>query len=138
MKYDLISHIKDMEERNRKLLKFSKENIKDLQNEVIQDKSDIKAFNIIGTFANDSGYDVVYFKTKQVGFINDEPTLVDIHYIHLYSEAELKLSIFYNHSGGSVLSNYPCYELYDTKNVFRFAIDEESELDLINKTISLM
>ena len=138
MKYDLINYVKDMEERSSKLSEFTKENIEELQKEVIQNKSDIKAFNIVGTYASDKGYDVVYFKNKQIGFHNNEPTLVDIHYIHLYGEAELKLSIFYDHSGISVLSSYPCYELYDTTNVFRFSIDEESELDLINKAISLM
>ncbi|MBQ3421643.1 MAG: hypothetical protein IJH34_08220 [Romboutsia sp.] len=132
--------IKRLRERSKKISQFVNENYKILNNEIIQSKSEIDLFNRIGDYAANKKYYPVYFKTKKPSNYEDqELRIVDVHYIHIYSIDKLKISIYYD-GEGSILSfmTKPYYELYDTSSVKRFLADEEEELALFNKVISLL
>lgn len=130
---DMIKRIK---ERNKKMLEFMAKNSSILGKEIIQSKSEVSIFNIIGTFATDKGYNPIYFKTKSLSTYNDDLRLVDVHYIHIYDDFDLKVSIYYD-KNKSILSNIniPYYEMYDGSKTKRFFDNKEDETTLVNEVI---
>lgn len=130
---DMIKHIK---ERNKKMLEFMDKNSSILGKEIIQSKSEVSIFNIIGTFATDKGYNPIYFKTKSLSTYNDDLRLVDVHYIHIYDDFDLKVSIYYD-KNKSILSNIniPYYEMYDGSKTKRFFDNKEDETTLVNEAV---
>jgi len=130
---DMIKRIK---ERNKKMLEFMDKNSSILGKEIIQSKSEVGIFNIIGTFATDKGYNPIYFKTKSLSTYNDDLRLVDVHYIHIYDDFDLKVSIYYD-KNKSILSNIniPYYEMYDGSKTKRFFDNKEDETTLVNEVV---
>ena len=130
---DMIKRIK---ERNKKMLEFMDKNSSILGKEIIQSKSEVRIFNIIGTFAADKGYNPIYFKTKSLSTYNDDLRLVDVHYIHIYDDFDLKVSIYYD-KNKSILSNIniPYYEMYDGSKTKRFFDNKEDETTLVNEVV---
>ena len=130
---DMIKRIK---ERNKKMLEFMDKNSSILGKEIIQSKSEVSIFNIIGTFATDKGYNPIYFKTKSLSTYNDDLRLVDVHYIHIYDDFDLKVSIYYD-KNKSILSNIniPYYEMYDGSKTKRFFDNKEDETTLVNEVV---
>lgn len=100
-----------------------------LAKEVFQEKSEIEIFNKIGELAINKNYNVVFFKAKVINSFGEELKLVDMHYIHIYKNEELKISIFYDREGTTLsYLGQPYYELYNGYNTKCFLYDEEDKL----------
>ena len=114
-----------------------------------QELSEIPLFNKIGDYAEKQGYDVVYFKSLMPKIKEDKidlsnPTMDNfgykyIHYIHIYGDEGLKVSIYFDVDSLVRLSQeIPYYELYDMNDVERFLATDEDEAVLFNTVKKLI
>ena len=90
-----------------------------------QKYSEVDLFNKIGFMARTLGYDPVYFKYKYM------------HYIHLYKNEDMQISIYYDKLG-AMFPEKPYYELYDKCDIERFLDTEEDRSELLNKLKELL
>ena len=120
-----------------------------LINEELQDVSEIAIFNEIGNYAEKQGYDVVYFKSLMPKIKKDKidlsnPTMDNfnykyIHYIHIYGDEGLKVSIYFDvDSLVRLFQEFPYYELYDMNDVERYLATDEDEAVLFNTVKKLI
>ena len=120
-----------------------------LGKEEFQELSEIPLFNKIGDYAEKQGYDVVYFKSLMPKIKEDKidlsnPTMDNfnykyIHYIHIYGDEGLKVSIYFDVDSLVRLSQeIPYYELYDMNDVERFLATDEDEAILFNAVKKLI
>ena len=120
-----------------------------LGKEEFQELSEIPLFNKIGDYAEKQGYDVVYFKSLMPKIKKDKidlsnPTMDNfgykyIHYIHIYGDEGLKVSIYFDVDSLVRLSQeIPYYELYDMNDVERFLATDEDEAILFNAVKKLI
>lgn len=112
-----------------------------------QEHSEVDLFNKIGFMAETLGYEPVYFKTLMPKCIVDE---VDnefefeidykyMHYIHLYKDEGMQISIYYDkYNIGAMFPEEPYYELYDKCDVERFLDTEEDRSELLNRLKELL
>lgn len=127
-------------ERNRRTSEFIRKNSDVLNQEIVQQQSEVELFNRIGDYATSKNFHPVYFKSKNISNCNsEEPKIVEVHYIHIYNDNGLKVSIYYD-GEGSILSlmEQPYYELYDLSNVRKFLTGKEEELLLFNEVKSIL
>ena len=122
--------IKDrLKNKQKNFSKFMEENSDVLAKEIFQEKSEIEIFNKIGEFAINKNYNVVFFKVKAINSFGEELKLADIHYIHIYKNEELKISIFYDKEGTTLsYLGQPYYELYNGRSTKCFICGEEDKL----------
>lgn len=106
--------------------------------EEIQAISEISLFNEIEDFSEIHGYDAIFFKVKKrkglrnIQNINDKDSY--IHYIQLYKDNKMKISVYYD--GDNVLSNgynYQYYEFYSRRKTERFCKTEKDEQLLLEE-----
>ena len=120
-----------------------------LGKEEFQEVSEVAIFNEIGDYAENQGYDVVYFKSLFPKRNKDKidlsnPTMDNfdykyIHYIHIYGDEGLKVSIYFDVDSLVRLSQeIPYYELYDMNDVERYLATEEGEAVLFNTVKKLI
>ena len=120
-----------------------------LGKEELQEVSEVAIFNEIGNYAEKQGYDVVYFKSLMPKIKEDKidlsnPTMDNfnykyIHYIHIYGDEGLKVSIYFDVDSLVRLSQeIPYYELYDMNDVERFLATDEDEAVLFNTVKELI
>ena len=120
-----------------------------LGKEEFQEVSEVAIFNEIGDYAENQGYDVVYFKSLFPKIKKDKidlsnPTMDNfdykyIHYIHIYGNEGLKVSIYFDVDSLVRLSQeIPYYELYDMNDVERFLATDEDEAVLFNTVKELI
>ena len=120
-----------------------------LGKEEFQEVSEVAIFNEIGDYAENQGYDVVYFKSlfhkiKKDKIDLSNPTMDNfdykyIHYIHIYGDEGLKVSIYFDVDSLVRLSQeIPYYELYDMNDVERFLATDEDEAVLFNTVKKLI
>ena len=120
-----------------------------LGKEEFQEVSEVAIFNEIGNYAENQGYDVVYFKSlfpkrnkDNLGLSN--PTMDNfnykyIHYIHIYGDEGLKVSIYFDvDSLVCLFQEFPYYELYDMNDVERYLATDEDEAVLFNTVKKLI
>lgn len=108
-----------------------------------QEYSEIDLFNKIGFMAGTLGYNPVYFKALnpklnkiENGF---EFVYKYMHYIHLYKNEDMKISIYYDkYNIGAMFPEEPYYELYDKCDVERFLDTEEDRRNLLNRLKELI
>lgn len=131
--------LKDLKEKHRKVSEFMIKNYDTLNKEEVQSKSEVDLFNKIGDYAINKNYHPVYFKSKKLSQYEEELRIVDVHYIHIYNENGLKVSIYYD-GERSMLSHMdePYYELYDLLDVKRFLKNKDDELLLFNSVKLLL
>ena len=104
-----------------------------------QELSEVPLFNLIGCYADQKGYDVVYFKTLMPKGRDDNFEYKYMHYIHLYKDEEMKISIYFDkHNLGSMFPEYPYYELYDRCDTERFLDTDEEEMNLFDRVQELI
>ena len=104
-----------------------------------QELSEVPLFNLIGCYADQKGYDVVYFKTLMPKGRDDNFEYKYMHYIHLYKDEEMKISIYFDkHNLGCMFPEYPYYELYDRCDTERFLNTDEEAMNLFNRVKELM
>ena len=120
-----------------------------LGKEEFQELSEIPLFNKIGDYAEKQGYDVVYFKSLMPKIKEDKidlsnPTMDNfdykyIHYIHIYGDIGLKVSIYFDVDGlVNLFQTCPYYELYDMNDVERYLATDEDEAVLFNSVKKLI
>ena len=120
-----------------------------LGKEEFQELSEIPLFNKIGDYAEKQGYDVVYFRSLEPkieeGKIDfTHPNLGNfehkyVHYIHIYGDEGLKVSIYFDvDSLVRLFQEFPYYELYDMNDVERFLATDEDEAILFNTVKKLI
>ena len=120
-----------------------------LGKEEFQEVSEVAIFNEIGDYAENQGYDVVYFKSlfpkiKEDKIDLSNPTMDNfnykyIHYIHIYGDEGLKVSIYFDvDSLVCLFQEFPYYELYDMNDVERFLATDEDEAVLFNTVKKLI
>ena len=120
-----------------------------LGKEEFQEVSEIPLFNKIGDYAEKQGYDVVYFKSLMPKIKEDKidlsnPTMDNfgykyIHYIHIYGDEGLKVSIYFDvESLVCLFQEFPYYELYDMNDVERYWATDEDEAVLFNTVKKLI
>ena len=120
-----------------------------LGKEEFQEVSEVAIFNEIGNYAENQGYDVVYFKSLFPKIKKDKidlsnPTMDNfdykyIHYIHIYGDEGLKVSIYFDVDNLVRLSQeIPYYELYDMNDVERYLATDEDEAVLFNTVKKLI
>ena len=131
MNVKIENMINKMKERNKKKLKFIEDNSDILSREITQEVSEVSLFNKIGAYAESVGYYIHFFKSKQMSNNFDRPQIVDVHYIHIYKEDYLKVSIYFD-GDNSILSTMgvPYYEIYVGGDVERFLMSDEEEMKL--------
>ena len=133
--------LKLINERNRKTSEFIRKNSDILNQEIVQQQSEVELFNRIGDYVTSKNFHPVYFKSKNISNYNSEELkIVEVHYIHIYDDnGSLKASIYYD-GEGSILSlmEQPYYELYDLSDVRKFLTGKEEELLLFNEVKSLL
>jgi len=108
-----------------------------------QEYSEIDLFNKIGFMAETLDYNPVYFKVlnpkiKSIenGFEFDYKYM---HYIHLYKNEVMKISIYYDkYNLGAMFPEQPYYELYDKCDVERFLDTDEDRRNLLNRLKELI
>ena len=120
---------------NRMLRKIGKQEF--------QEHSEINLFNKIGLMSETLGCNPVYFKVEQPKLTNFEGTFEFeykyMHYIHLYKDDDMKISIYYDkYNLGSMLSEEPYFELYDRCDVERFFDTEEDINNLLSRVNDLL
>ena len=111
--------------------------------EEVQEYSEIGLFNAVGLMARDLGYEVVYFKSLTPSFLGfGEDLEIDykyIHFIHLYKDEELKISIYYDkYNLAPMFPEQPYFELYDRLDTERFLDTEEDRNNLVNRLSELL
>ena len=89
-----------------------------------QEISEIPLFNLIGHYADTKGYGVVYFKVLMKSY--EEKYM---HYIHLYKDEDMKVSIYFDDCN---YIHFPYYEIYFAGDVERFSNTEKSEMELFD------
>ena len=120
-----------------------------LGKEEFQEVSEVAIFNEIGDYAENQGYDVVYFKSLFPKIKKDKidlsnPTMDNfdykyIHYIHIYGDEGLKVSIYFDvDSLVCLFQEFPYYELYDMNDVERYLATDEDEAVLFNTVKKLI
>ena len=101
-----------------------------LGKEEFQEVSEVAIFNEIGNYAENQGYDVVYFKSLFPKMNKDNLGLSSltmndleykyVHYVHIYGDEGLKVSIYFDvDSLVCLFQEFPYYELYDLNDVKR-------------------
>lgn len=109
--------------------------------EEFQIKSEIPLFNLIGGYAEEKGYNAVYFKVlrPKIATVDGDFEYKYMYYIHLYKDDEMKLSIYYDkYNLGSMFLECPYFELYDKLNIKRFLDIDEDKIDLFDKVKELI
>ena len=120
-----------------------------LGKEEFQEVSEVALFNEIGDYAENQGYDVVYFKSlfpkmnkDNLGLSSltmDDIEYKYVHYIHIYEDIGLKVSIYFDVDGSVCLfQEFPYYELYDMNDVERYLATDEDEAILFNTVKKLI
>ena len=109
----------------------------------IQEYSEIDLFNKIGVIVKPLGYNPIYFKVSMPKFIEvGEDLEFDykyMHYIHLYKNEDMKISIYYDkYNLGAMFPEQPYYELYNKCDVERFLDTEEDRNELLNRLNELL
>ena len=117
-----------------------------IQREEIQSRSEIEIFNKIGEYANNKDCSVIYFKTLMPTLThrNSEDIIKDnnihnmylydakfehIHFIHLYREEKLILSIYFdNYNLTNLFNDKGYYELSNFIDNERFTKGNEDKL----------
>ena len=120
-----------------------KENFKKVRKQEIQEFSEIDLFNKIGLMTEILGYTPVYFKVLNPKMVDSGDSFSFeykyMHYIHLYKNEEMKISIYYDkYNLGAMFPGEPYYELYDMCYVERFLDTEEDRNDLLNRLKELL
>ena len=105
-----------------------------------QEYSEIDLFNKLGFMAGTLGYNPVYFKVLHPKFIETENGFEFdykyMHYIHLYKNEDMKISIYYDkYNIGAMFPEEPYYELYDKCDIERFLETEEDRRILVISVI---
>lgn len=108
-----------------------------------QEYSEVDLFNKIGFMAGTLGYHPVYFKALKPMLMETENGFKMgqeyMHYIHLYKDEDMKISIYYDkYNLGAMFPEEPYYELYDMCYVERFLDTEEDRSELLNKLKELL
>ena len=108
-----------------------------------QEYSEIDLFNKLGFMARTLGYNPVYFKVLHPKFIETENGFEFdykyMHYMHLYKNEDMKISIYYDkYNIGAMFPEEPYYELYDKCDIERFLETEEDRRNLFNKVKELI
>ena len=110
-----------------------------------QKYSEVDLFNKIGFMAETLGYEPVYFKTLMPKcIVNEVENEFEfdhkyMHYIHLYKNEDMKISIYYDkYNIGAMFPEEPYYELYDKCDVERFLDTEEDRSELLNRLKELI
>lgn len=108
-----------------------------------QEYSEIDLFNKIGFMAGTLGYHPVYFKALNPKVKNIENGFEFeykyMHYIHLYKDEDVKISIYYDKCNlGAMFPEEPYYELYDREDVERFLDTDEDRNNLLNRLKELI
>ena len=111
--------------------------------EEFQEYSEVDLFNKIGFMAETLGYNPVYFKALKPMLMETENGFKMcqeyMHYIHLYKDEDMKISIYYDkYNLGAMFPEEPYYELYDKCDVERFLDTEEDRSELLNKLKELL
>ena len=120
-----------------------------LGKEEFQEVSEVAIFNEIGDYAENQGYNVVYFKSLFPKMNKDNLGLSSltmdnfnykyIHYIHIYGDEGLKVSIYFDvDSLVCLFQEFPYYELYDMNDVERYLATDEDEAVLFNTVKKLI
>lgn len=107
------------------------------EKEIYQEVSDVAVFILIGAYAESKGYDKVFFKAKHKN-IHGDTEYEYMHYIHLYKDGSLKLSIYYDYADLGAWVGVPYYELYDRCDIERFGTTDEEEMDLFDRVKELI
>lgn len=94
-----------------------------LGEEQFQEVSEIPLFNLIGHYADNKGYGVVYFKVLMK--LEEEY----MHYIHLYKDEDLEVSIYFDNFN---YIHFPYYEMYYCSDVQRFSNSTMGEMELLD------
>ena len=114
-----------------------------------QEVSEVAIFNEIGDYAENQGYDVVYFKSlfpkmnkDNLGLSSmtmDDLEYKYVHYVHIYGDEGLKVSIYFDVDGlVNLFQTCPYYELYDMNDVERYLATNEDEAVLFNTVKKLI
>ena len=111
--------------------------------EEFQEYSEVDLFNKIGFMAETLGYNPVYFKALKPMLMETENGFKMgqeyMHYIHLYKDEDMKISIYYDkYNLGAMFPEQPYYELYDMCDVERFLDTEEDKSELLNRLKELL
>ena len=120
-----------------------------LGKEEFQEVSEVAIFNEIGHYAENQGYDVVYFKSlfpkrnkDNLGLSRlamDDIEYKYVHYVHIYGDEGLKVSIYFDvDSLVCLFQEFPYYELYDMNDVERYLATDEDEAVLFNTVKKLI
>ena len=113
-----------------------------LGKEEFQEVSEVAIFNEIGDYAENQGYDVVYFKSLFPKMNKDNLGNFEykyVQYIHIYGDEGLKVSIYFDvDSLICLFQEFPYYELYDLNEVERYLATEEGEILLFNSVKKLI
>ena len=113
-----------------------------LWREEFQELSEVEIFNVIGAYAESQKYNPLYFKvahSKEVDEELNDTVIKYMHYIHLYKDEELVISIYFDeHNLGMMYPEFKYYELYHKGNVERFLKTNEDEIRLFDKVIKLI
>ena len=111
-----------------------------ISKQVVLEKSRVYIFNRIGDYAIKNGLKCTYFENQITNFITMEQDRCGtktniVHYIHIYKEEELIMSIFLDND--SIYSPIPCsyYEMYYNYEVQKFYDSEEEILFMASKSI---
>ena len=108
-----------------------------------QEYSEIDLFNKIGFMLGTLGFKPVYFKVLHPKFIETENGFEFdykyMHYMHLYKNEDMKISIYYDeYNIGAMFPEEPYYELYDRCDTERFLDTDEDRRNLFNKVKGLI
>ena len=108
-----------------------------------QEYSEVDLFNKIGFIAGTLGYNPVYFIVLHPKFIVTENGFEFdykyMHYIHLYKNEDMQISIYYDkYNLGAMFPEKPYYELYDNCDVERFLDTDEDIINLLNRLKELI
>lgn len=114
-----------------------------LEIQEFQEYSEVHLFNEIGDMVENLGYTPVYFKVLHPKMLKNKNGFEIInkymHYIHLYKNEEMKVSIYYDkYNLGSILPEEPYFELYDRCDIERFLDTEEDINNLLNRLNELI
>ena len=127
--------LENLEKQHRRMSEFKKLNMNELGKQYFQDKSEVELFNIIGEYAKTKDYYPSYFKARSIKHDEHSINLTDIHYIHIYNETGMKISIFYDKEGSILTRTSDIYEMYFKGDVCRYHNDAEGVLELYNQVL---
>ena len=112
--------LENLEKQHRRMSEFKKLNMNELGKQYFQDQSEVELFNIIGEYAKAKDYYPSYFKARSIKHDEHSINLTDIHYIHIYNETGMKISIFYDKEGSILTRTSDIYEMYFKGDVCRY------------------